>query len=93
MQRGLVRRIIPSQRHLLAARLALALGAPQYLQFACLAAGTALVHMDVAVQLLVLAAPWAVAMQQPLHTELSVTLAVVVQCLATELQRCGQLRF
>ncbi|MEJ2327551.1 MAG: hypothetical protein P8Y25_12370, partial [Chromatiaceae bacterium] len=48
--------------------------------------------MDVALALFVLAPARAITVQQPMHAEFLIALAVVVQGLATELQRLGQTR-
>jgi len=83
---------VPGQRRLLAALGPLALGPAQRLERARLGAGTALVHMDVALALFVLAPARAIPVQQPMHAEFVIALAVIVQGLATELQRLGQPR-
>jgi hypothetical protein len=87
-----IRCVIPGQCGLLGAAFACPLGAAQRLQLPCLGAGAALVDVQVALQFLALAAARAVAVQQPLHPELTETLAVVVQGLATEPEYLGQPR-
>ena len=85
---------LPGQRHLFRGRglRPFALGTTQRLKLARLGAGTALVHVQMTLALLALAAARAVAVQQPVHAKLPVALAVVVQGLAAELQRFGQAR-
>ncbi len=88
------RLVISDQRRLLIGlglRL-LALGPAQRLKLTRLRAGTALVHMDVSLVFFVLAPARAIPVQQPMHAELPVALAVVVQGLATERQGLGQAR-